>query len=67
MDNNCAKIIAELNIGSRIMTESDKFIKLRDEFSPFLNKVLRNEEKTAWDFYINSNEETMYQNYFQRY
>lgn len=41
------------------MTESDKFIKLREEFSPFLNKVLRNEEKTAWDFYINSNEETM--------
>ena len=59
IDNNCAKIIAELNIGSRIMTESDKFIKLREEFSPFLNKVLRNEEKTAWDFYINSNEETM--------
>lgn len=59
MGNNCAKIIAELNIGSRIMTESDKFIKLREEFSPFLNKVLRNEEKTAWDFYINSNEETM--------
>ena len=31
MGNNCAKIIAELNIGSRIMTESDKFIKLREE------------------------------------
>lgn len=59
MGNNCAKIIAELNIGSNMMTESDKFIKLREEFSPFLNKVLRNEEKTAWDFYINSNEETM--------
>ena len=59
IDNNCAKIIAELNIGSNMMTESDKFIKLREEFSPFLNKVLRNEEKTAWDFYINSNEETM--------
>lgn len=60
MNNACAKIIAELNIGNKnIMNETEKFIKLRDDFSPALDKVLRNEERSAWYFYINSNPETM--------
>ena len=60
MNNACAKIIAELNIGSKkVMNETEKFIKLREDFSPALDSALRNEERTAWDFYINSNPENM--------
>ena len=60
MNNACAKIIAELNIGSKkVMNETDKFIKLREDFSPALDSALRNEERTAWDFYINSNPNNM--------
>ena len=60
MNNACAKIIAELNIGSKkVMNETEKFIKLREDFSPALDNVLRNEEKTAWNFYINSNPKNM--------
>ena len=60
MNNACAKIIAELNIGSKkVMNETDKFIKLREDFSPALDSALRNEERTAWDFYINSNPKNM--------
>ena len=59
MERSCANIIAELNIRSRAMNESEKFIKLREEFSPDLAKRIHEEEKAAWDFYINSNPDTM--------
>lgn len=59
MQAACAKIIAELNMGHDIMSESKKFIKIREDFSPLLDKVLRNEERTAWDFYINSTKENL--------
>ena len=38
-----------------------RIIKIRDEFSIGLDKVLRQNEKSAWDFYINSTPETMKQ------
>ncbi len=41
------------------MNETEKFIQIREEFSPELDKVLRKEEQTAWNFYINSNEENL--------
>lgn len=59
MDKACAKIIAELNMGKSIMRESEKFIRIREEFSPALEKVNYNEGKTAWDFYLNSNPQTL--------
>ena len=59
MERACANIIAELNIRSRAMNESEKFIKLREEFSPDFAKRIHEEEKAAWDFYINSNPDTM--------
>ena len=59
MGRACANIIAELNIRSRAMNESEKFIKLREEFSPDFAKRIHEEEKAAWDFYINSNPDTM--------
>ena len=59
MERACANIIAELNIRSKAMNESEKFIKLREEFSPDLAKRIHEEEKAAWDFYINSNPDTM--------
>ena len=59
MNISCAKINAELKIGCKKMSETDKFVKLRDEFSQDLDKILRKNEKTAWDFYINSNPNTL--------
>ncbi|MDY6358397.1 MAG: M3 family metallopeptidase [Cyanobacteriota bacterium] len=41
------------------MSELEKFIDLREEFSPALDKVLRGSEKSAWDFYINSSAENL--------
>lgn len=41
------------------MKELEKFINLREEFSPALDKVLRQSEKSAWNFYINSNSNTL--------
>lgn len=61
MNISCAKVKAQLQIGSNKMGEIDKFIKIRDEFSIGLDKVLRQNEKSAWDFYINSTPETMKQ------
>ena len=37
----------------------EKFISLREEFSKKLEPAAINSEKTAWDFYINSNEENL--------
>lgn len=59
MNISCVKIKAELNIGCKKMNETDKFIKIRDDFSVDLDKILRKNEKSAWDFYINSNPETL--------
>lgn len=59
MNISCAKIKAELKIGLNKMSETEKFIKIRDEFSIDLDKILRKNEKTAWNFYINSNPETL--------
>lgn len=61
MNISCAKVKSQLQIGSKKMGEIDKFIKIRDEFSIGLDKVLRQNEKSAWDFYINSTPETMKQ------
>ena len=61
MNISCAKVKSQLQIGSKKMGEIDKFIKVRDEFSIGLDKVLRQNEKSAWDFYINSTPETMKQ------
>lgn len=60
MNKACATIMAELNIGSKkVMNETEKFIKIREEFSPALQKVQYNEGKTAWEFFINSNEQNL--------
>ena len=60
MNKACVKIIAELNIWSKKqMNETEKFIKIREDFSPALEKAQYDEEKTAWDFYINSNSQNI--------
>lgn len=60
MNKACATIKAELNIESRkIMNETEKFIKIREDFSPAFQKVQYNEGKTAWEFFINSNEQNL--------
>ena len=60
MQKACATIKAELNTGSRkIMSETEKFIKIREEFSPSLQNVQYNEGKTAWEFFINSNDQNL--------
>lgn len=60
MHNACAKIIAELNMESKkAMNETEKFIKIREEFSPALKQAQYNEGKKAWDFFINSSPENL--------
>lgn len=56
---SCAKIKAEFIKGTKNMKDTEKFINLRDEFSKGLEKVNLKLNKNAWDFYINSNSETM--------
>jgi len=60
MERACATIKAELKIGSKkVMNETEKFVKIREEFSPAFQKVQYNEGKTAWEFFINSNEQNL--------
>lgn len=60
MEKACATIKAELNIGSKkVMNETEKFIKIREEFSPAFEKILYNENITAWNFFINSTPENL--------
>ena len=60
MNKACATIKAEINTGSKkIMNETEKFIKIREDFSPALEKVQHDEGETAWNFFINSNEQNL--------
>lgn len=60
MNKACATIKAEISTGSKkIMNETEKFIKIREDFSPALEKVQHDEGETAWNFFINSNEQNL--------
>ena len=60
MNKACATIKAEIHTGSKkIMNETEKFIKIREDFSPALEKVQHDEGETAWNFFINSNEQNL--------
>ncbi len=54
----CATIVSALQKGEKNMSELDKFIKIREDFSGKLEPVQLKTEKACWDFYINSNPET---------
>ena len=54
----CATIISALQTGEKNMSELDKFIKIREDFSGKLEPVQVKAEKACWDFYISSNPET---------
>lgn len=60
MNKACATIMTEINTGSKkIMSETEKYIKIREDFSPLMEKAFYKEEITAWNFYINSNEQNL--------
>ncbi|MBQ2644321.1 hypothetical protein IJG14_01945 [bacterium] len=44
---------------TKVQTNDEKFIKLRDEISIGMQDVLENEESAAWDFYTYSNDENL--------
>ncbi len=58
MQSLCNPAIAAIKRGEGNMSETEKFIKIRDDFSVGLEKVNLSTEKTAWDFYTNSCPET---------
>lgn len=59
LETACAKIKAELNIGGSIMSETEKFIKLRDKFSIGLEAVNIKEGRAGWNFYTSSTPENL--------
>lgn len=53
----CASIISVIKRGKENMSETEKFINIREDFSKKLEPASINAEKTCWDFYINSTPE----------